>query len=85
MNYLTKTPVLQLKGSNLPLALYLLNEQFVRERMCWDTRATDSIIRELTNLGRTRRPRLHKTKTAITEITAVQLCRKHNLKDLLFE
>ena len=45
MNYLTKTPVLQLKQSNLPLLLYLLNEQFVRERTCWDTRATDSIIK----------------------------------------
>ena len=32
--------------------------------------------RELTTLGRERRPRLHKTKTAITEIEAVQLCRK---------
>ena len=39
-------------------------------------------IRELTILGRERRPRLHKTKTAITEIKALQLCRKHNLKDL---
>ena len=42
-------------------------------------------IRELTILGRERRPRLHKTKTAITETKAVQLCRKHNLKDLLSE
>ena len=42
-------------------------------------------IRELTLLGRERRPRLHNTKTAITEIRAVQLCRKHNLKDLLSE
>ena len=42
-------------------------------------------IRELTILGRERRPRLHKTKTAITEIKAVQLCRKHNLKDLSSE
>ena len=41
--------------------------------------------RELTILGRERRPRLHKTKTAITEIEAVQLCRKHNLKNLLSE
>ena len=41
--------------------------------------------RELTILGRERRPRLHKTKTAITEIKAVQLCRTHNLKDLLSE
>ena len=32
--------------------------------------------RELTILGRERRPRLQKTKTAITEIKAVQLCRK---------
>ena len=39
-------------------------------------------IREHTILGRERRPRLDKTKTAITEIKAVQLCRKHNLKDL---
>ena len=42
-------------------------------------------IRELTNLGRERRPRLHQTKAAITGIKAVQLCRKHNLKDLLSE
>ena len=42
-------------------------------------------IKELTILGRERRPRLHKTKTAITEIKAVQLCRKHNLKDLFSE
>ena len=41
--------------------------------------------RELTILGRERRPRLHKTKTATIEIKAVQLCRKHNLKDLLSE
>ena len=40
---------------------------------------------ELTNLGRERRPRLHKTKSAMNEIKAVQLCRKHNLKDLLSE
>ena len=45
----------------------------------------DCNIRELTILGRERRPRLQKTKTAITEIKAVQLCRKHNLKDLLSE
>ena len=32
MNNLRKTPVLQLKQSNLPLALYLLNEIFVREK-----------------------------------------------------
>ena len=38
--------------------------------------------RKLTILGRERRPRLHNTKTAITEIKAVQLCRKHNFKDL---
>ena len=44
-----------------------------------------SFIRELTIIGRERRPRLQKTKTAITEIKAVQLCRKHNLKDLLSE
>ena len=43
---------------------------------CW-------CIRELTILGRERRPRLHKTKTAITEFKTVQLCRKYNLKDLL--
>ena len=42
-------------------------------------------IRELTILGRERRPRLHKTKTTITEIKAMQLCRKHNLEDLLSE
>ena len=42
-------------------------------------------IREFTIVGRERRPRLQKTKTAITEIKAVQLCRKHNLKDLLSE
>ena len=42
-------------------------------------------FRELTILGPERRPRLHKTKIAITEIKAVQLCRKHNLKDLLSE
>ena len=41
--------------------------------------------RELTILGQERRPRLHKTKTAITDIKAVHLCRKHNLKDLLSE
>ena len=39
--------------------------------------------RVFTNLGRERQPRLHKTKTAITEIKAVKLCRNHNLKDLL--
>ena len=44
-----------------------------------------SYTKELTILGRKRRPQLHKTKTAITEIKAVQLCRKHNLKDLLSE
>ena len=32
VNNLRKPPVLQLKQSNLPLALYLLNEQFVREK-----------------------------------------------------
>ena len=32
VNNLRKIPVLQLKQSNLPLALYLLNEQFVREK-----------------------------------------------------
>ena len=42
-------------------------------------------FRELTILGRERRPRLQKTKTAITEIKAVQLFRKDNLKDLLSE
>ena len=42
-------------------------------------------IRELTILGRERRPRLQKKKIAITEMKAVQLCRKHNLKDLLSE
>ena len=43
---------------------------------CWDLRGmleTDSFAkknsRELTILGQERRPRLHKTKTAITEIT----------------
>ena len=36
--------------------------------------------RELTILGRERRPQLHKTKTAVTEIRAVQLCRKHNFE-----
>ena len=41
--------------------------------------------RELAILGRERRRRLHKTKTAITDIKAVQLCRKHNLKDLFSE
>ena len=45
----------------------------------------NAIQRELTILRRERQPRLHKTKTAITEIKAVQLHRKHNLKDLLFE
>ena len=40
-------------------------------------------IRELTILERERQPRLHKTKTAITEIKAMKLCRNHNLKDLL--
>ena len=45
--------------------------------------ADSSANRELTILGRERRPRLHKTKTAITEIKTVQLCRKYNLKDLL--
>ena len=45
-------------------------------------RCCSNYSRELTILGRERRPRLHKTKTAITEIKAVQLCRKHNLKDL---
>ena len=42
-------------------------------------------IRELTIIRRERRPRLHDTKTAITEIKAVQLRRKHDLKDLLSE
>ena len=32
VNNMRKTPGLQLKQSNLPLALYLLNEQFVREK-----------------------------------------------------
>ena len=32
VNNLRKSPVLQLKQSNLPLALYLLNEQFMREK-----------------------------------------------------
>ena len=41
--------------------------------------------RELKILGREGRPRLQKTKTAITEIKDVQLCTKHNLKDLLSE
>ena len=36
-------------------------------------------------LGQERQPRLHKTKTAITEIKAVKLCRNCNLKDLLSE
>ena len=45
----------------------------------------ENLIRELTILGRERRPRRHKTKTTITEIKAVRLCRKHNLKDLLSE
>ena len=44
-----------------------------------------TLIRELTVLGRELRPLLHETKTAITEIKAVQLCRNHNLKDLLSE
>ena len=39
--------------------------------------------REFTILGRERQPRLHKTKTAITEFKAVKLCINHNLKDLL--
>ena len=42
-------------------------------------------IRELKILGREHQPRLHKTKTAITEIKALKLCRDHNLKDLLSE
>ena len=42
-------------------------------------------IRELTILGRERRSRLDKTKSAITEVKAVQLYRKHNFKDLLSE
>ena len=29
----------------MPLELYLLNEQFVRENTCWDTRTMDSIIK----------------------------------------
>ena len=45
VNNLRKTPVLQLKQSNSHLMLYLLNEQIVRENTCWDTRATDSIIK----------------------------------------
>ena len=73
--------------------LYLLNyhDQFYmlclfvfKETSCRLIRER-SLIRELTIFGRKRRPRLHKTKTAITEIKAVQLCRKHNLKDLLSE
>ena len=32
VNNLRKNPVLQLKQSNLPLALYLLKKQFVREK-----------------------------------------------------
>ena len=44
-----------------------------------------AFTRELTILGRERRPRLHNTKTAITEIKAVQSCIQHNLKDLLSE
>ena len=56
------------------------HENFNRAREC-----CECIIRELTILGRERRPRLQKTKTAITEIKAVQLCRKHNFKDLLSE
>ena len=32
VNNLRKSPVLQLKQSNLPLVLYLLNEQFVYEK-----------------------------------------------------
>ena len=36
-----KTPVLQLKQSNLPSALYLLNKQLVREKHV----STDSIIK----------------------------------------
>ena len=47
------------------------------------TQPLSSFIRELTNLGREHQPRLHQTKAVITEIKAVQLCRKHNLKDLL--
>ena len=39
--------------------------------------------RDLTMLGRERQPRLCRTKTAITEIKAVNLCINDNLKDLL--
>ena len=38
------------------------------------------VKREFTILRRERRPRLHKTKTAIIEIKVLQLRRKHNLK-----
>ena len=41
--------------------------------------------RELTILGRERQLQLYKTKIAITEIKAVELCRNHNLKDFLSE
>ena len=41
--------------------------------------------RELTILGRECQPRLPESKTAISEIKAVKLCKNHNLKDLLSE
>ena len=47
-------------------------------------RRANLLNRELTILGRERQP-LHETKTTITEIKAVKLCRNHNLKDLLSE
>ena len=46
-------------------------------------RSPRKIIRERTILGRERQRRLRKTKTAITEINTVKLCRNCNLKDLL--
>ena len=46
---------------------------------------SEPITRKLTILGRERQPRLYKTKTAITEIKAVKLCRNRNLKNLVSE
>ena len=43
------------------------------------------IIRELTISERERQTRIHKTKTALTEIKAMKPCRNHNLKDVISE
>ena len=53
---------------------FIYSENIVGSKLC---------DRELTISGQERRPRLHVTKTVITEIKAVQLCRKQNLKEQL--